>query len=136
MGTVLRNELSENSKYYIPKHRMLELKHFCMQYHDWITEYNKLSNVQNNFIRERVSKTNRIIDPTALIAERKAKYATNIELVERIARETDQSLYNYILDGVTSEHTYEYYRLRGIPCCRNVYYKYYREFFCRLDAAK
>ena len=30
-----RNEISVKNKYYISKHRYLELKHFCLQYPEW-----------------------------------------------------------------------------------------------------
>lgn len=32
MGTVIRPETSKKNKYWIPRHRYHELKHFCLQY--------------------------------------------------------------------------------------------------------
>ena len=34
----MKTELSKKSEYYIPKHRRMELAHFCRQYPDWISE--------------------------------------------------------------------------------------------------
>lgn len=35
MTTTIRPEISYSSKYHISKHRYYELKHFCLQYHEW-----------------------------------------------------------------------------------------------------
>lgn len=40
MSSIMRSELSEKNPYYLPKHRFLELKHFCMQYPEWKKMYN------------------------------------------------------------------------------------------------
>ena len=34
-----RPELSKKNKYYISKHRYYELKHFCLQYPEWVEKY-------------------------------------------------------------------------------------------------
>ena len=36
MPTEIRPELSKKNKYWIPKHRYYELKHFVMQYPQWV----------------------------------------------------------------------------------------------------
>ena len=46
MSTVIRNEISKKNRYYISKHRMLELKHFCLQYEEWRQEYVRLTVLQ------------------------------------------------------------------------------------------
>lgn len=35
MGTTIRPEIDRRSKWYISKHRYYELKHFCLQWHEW-----------------------------------------------------------------------------------------------------
>ena len=47
MSTVIRSVVSKKNPYYISKHRMLELKHFCMQYEEWRQEYVKLTVLQS-----------------------------------------------------------------------------------------
>lgn len=38
----VKSELSQNNKYWIPRHRYFELKHFCLQYPEWKKEYIEL----------------------------------------------------------------------------------------------
>ncbi|MDR3050714.1 MAG: hypothetical protein LBU67_03220, partial [Oscillospiraceae bacterium] len=42
MGTTVRPEISEKSKYWIERHRYYELKHFCLQYPVWQKAYSAL----------------------------------------------------------------------------------------------
>ena len=35
MSTTIRPEIDRQSRWYISKHRYYELKHFCLQYHEW-----------------------------------------------------------------------------------------------------
>ncbi len=35
MATTIRPEISPYSRWHISKHRYYELKHFCLQYHEW-----------------------------------------------------------------------------------------------------
>ena len=42
MGNHEKAVLSKKNKYYISKHRYYELKHFCLQYNEWIEELKKL----------------------------------------------------------------------------------------------
>ena len=42
MGTVIRPETSKKNKYWIPRHRYHELKHFCLQYPLWKKAYLEL----------------------------------------------------------------------------------------------
>ena len=35
MATTIRPEISRTSQWHISKHRYYELKHFCLQYHEW-----------------------------------------------------------------------------------------------------
>ena len=38
----VKSELSQNNKYWIPRHRYFELKHFCLQYPEWKKKYIEL----------------------------------------------------------------------------------------------
>lgn len=35
MATTIRPEIDRRSKWHISKHRYYELKHFCLQWHEW-----------------------------------------------------------------------------------------------------
>ena len=39
MGTVITPEISEKNEYWISRHRYYELKHFCLQYKEWVKSY-------------------------------------------------------------------------------------------------
>ena len=43
MSTTIRADISQNSKYWIEKHRYYELKHFCLQYPIWHSAYISLN---------------------------------------------------------------------------------------------
>lgn len=59
------------------------------------------------------------------------------EIIEMIAKETDESLKDYILLGVTMGYSYNVLRVRyNIPCCQSTYYDLYRKFFWLLDQAR
>ena len=90
MGTNIRPNISTKNKYWISKHRYYELKHFCLQYHEWKELYLSLD-VYNH------EKTENYTDPTPHLAMVKMECERNIHLVERVAKETDASLAKYIL---------------------------------------
>ena len=122
-------ELSYKNPYWLPKHRTLELQHFCLQYPDWVRSYNELS--FKTFPMAKLVRTeNTIVDRTAMDAIRMKHYSDKIDLVKNAAIETDEELANYILIGVTEGKSYDYILLHyKIPCCRDVYYNLRRRFF-------
>lgn len=135
MSTTIRPELSERNKYWIEKHRYYELKHFCLQYPIWEKAHsalNSFSKMSMNTIP--ISKINIISSPTEKCAEARLFYSDRMSMVEKIAKETDASLYNYILKAVTEGISYDILRTRfNIPCCKDVYYNLYRRFFWLLS---
>ena len=135
MATKIRPELSIKNKYWIDKHRHYELKHFCLQYPMWKKAYADFNdtNVALSTI-ERVPTSNLPGDPTAKRAMMKAHYSKRIDLIERVAKEADRYLYNYIIKGVTENLSYTYLKSRlDIPCGKDMYYDRYRRFFWLLS---
>ena len=128
MGTVIRAELSKKNKWWIPKHRYYELKHFCMQYPDWKKERSALS---------LYGKTNHVLTadstygrPTETLTERMTYFSSRIDMVDRAAELTDECIGNYILEAAIRGISYDVlYMRRPIPCCREIYYELYRKFF-------
>ena len=138
MATVIRPELSVKNKYHINKHRHYELKHFCLQYPIWKREHATLDipSIASS-AAERMPSSNIPGDPTAKLAVKKAYYSERIKLVERIAREADEFLYDYILKGVTEELSFTCLKSKlGIPCSRDTYYDRYRRFFWLLSEVR
>lgn len=137
MSTTIRPEVSEKNKYFLDKHRYYELKHFCLQYKRWKTAYAYLDNLKSTNLEEAVSKTNVHSNPTEKCALAKLQYAEHIDMVEKVANDTDKILGDYILKGVTEGLSYDCLRTKfNIPCCKDVYYELYRKFFWLLSKAR
>jgi hypothetical protein len=138
MATVIRPELSIKNKYHIDKHRHYELKHFCLQYPKWKKTYMELDspNISTSSF-ESISSGNLPGDPTARRAIAKAQLTERIEMVEKVAREADNYLWQYILKAVTENLSYTYLKTRlNIPCGKDMYYDRYRKFFWLLNTAR
>lgn len=135
MGTTIRPELSDKNQYWIEKHRYYELKHFCLQYPVWKHKYNSLIDYPGGQPRQiPPTKTNAFSNPVAKHLEERLYYANRIDMLERVAKETDEHLACYILKGVTEGISYDHLRARAnIPCCKDTYYDLYRRFFWLLS---
>lgn len=138
MATVIRAQISEKNKYWIDKHRHYELKHFCLQYPTWKKAYAEFDDVSIPLsMIDKMPTSNLPGDPTAKRAIMKAYYLEKINLVEKIAREADKYLYEYILKAVTEELSYTYLKSKlEIPCGKDMYYDRYRKFFWLLSEAR
>lgn len=138
MATKIRPELSIKNKYHIDKHRHYELKHFCLQYPNWKRTYAEIDRVNlaaTSF--NRLPSGNLPGDPTGKRAMAKAGLVERIEMVERIAKETDELIWTYILKAVTEGLSYTYLKSRlDIPCGKDMYYDRYRRFFWLLSKAR
>ena len=137
MGTTIRPELSDKNKYWIEKHRYYELKHFCLQYPIWKKAYLALDGLSKRPADMELFKTSAISDPTVNCAEARSFYWDRMRMLERVAKETDLGLWDYILAGVTEGYSYDHIKARlDIPCCRDVYYDLYRRFFWLLNKVR
>lgn len=138
MATVIRPELSIKNKYHIDKHRHYELKHFCLQYPTWKKAYTDLDNVGISLsTAERIPSSNLPVDPTAKRAIARAQLIERIEMVEKIAREADDYLWEYLLKGVTENLSYTYLKTKmDMPCGKDMYYDRYRKFFWLLNRVR
>ena len=138
MATMIRAEVSVKNKYWIDKHRHYELKHFCLQYPIWKNAYAAFSDSSMSLsMIENVPTSNLPGDPTAKRAMMKAHYAEKIQLIEQVAKEADQYLYEYIIKAVTENLSYTYLKSKlDIPCSRDMYYDRYRRFFWLLSNSR
>ena len=135
MSTSIRPELSPKNCYWIEKHRYYELKHFCLQYPIWRRKYNSLISYPSGWPQPvPPTKTNVINDPVTKCVEERLFYANRMDMLERVAKETDEELSCYILEAITEGISYDHLKARtGIPCCKDVYYDLYRRFFWLLS---
>ena len=135
MSTSIRPELSPKNCYWIEKHRYYELKHFCLQYPTWRRKYNSLISYPSSWLQSiPPTKTNVISDPVTKHIDERLFYANRMDMLERVAKETDEELAYYILKAITEGISYDHLRARsGIPCCKDTYYELYRRFFWLLS---
>ena len=138
MATMIRAELAESNRYWISKHRHYELKHFCLQYPSWKKTYITLGvPTISTSVLDKLPSGNLPGDPTLEYTIRRMYYAERIELIEKIAKETDKYLYEYILRAVTEGLSYTYLKTKmQIPCGKDMYYDRYRRFFWLLSEAR
>lgn len=123
----IRADISHKNPFYLPKHRFLEIYHYCLQYRDWLNEYKSLTGVRA--IRySNMPKAKDISDQTARIAERRAVLKKKMEEIEQAAVEADPAIAKWILEAVTKENK-SYEELRGIPCGRRYFYERRRKFY-------
>ena len=135
MGTTIRAQISEKNPYWIEKHRYYELKHFCLQYPIWKKIYGSLDGLSGHSTDFTTMVVNSTLgDPTAKIGMAKAYYSDRMNMLERTASSTDETLGIYILNGVTEGWSYDIIKARlEIPCCKDTYYELYRRFFWLLN---
>lgn len=134
MATTVRANISKKNEYWIDKHRHYELKHFCLQYPNWKREYAAYDIAAKSSSFDRIGRGNDIPDPTADIVMKLSYYDVRISLVEKAAKETDQTLYPYILKAVTEGLSYTYLKnALSMPCSKDLYYNRYRKFFWILN---
>lgn len=134
MGTVIRPEVSQKNAYYISRHRYYELKHFCLQYHEWKKCYISLDGRPQRSVSviERSNDSN-VADPTAIYAEARVFYRDRMEMIEKTAEKAAGDLAGMMIRSVTEGISYE---VISPPCCKEVWYAAYRRFFWLLDKAR
>lgn len=138
MGTIIRPEVSMKNRYWLPKHRYYELKHFCLQYPEWKRSYMSLDGLpaKSAIASERVDG-GFLPDPTSFYAEARLYYRDRMDMVEKAAREAAGDLSKLLLKAVTEGISYDHLAAREIvPCCKEVWYAAYRRFFWQLDKAR
>lgn len=130
----LKPELSEKSRYYLPKHRYYELRHFCLQYKDWRKQLKMLEAPQTPEFLERFQRSAEPPNPTERIAVTRAMLSENIRVVEDTAKMADPELAKWLLVGVTDGKSFDNLKtVLDIPCERDTYYERYRKFFWLLS---
>lgn len=135
MGTRIRAEVSKRKAYWLPKHRQLELVHFCLQYPEWVSQLKTMdgSPDKSASVIVRQDKTGSIPKPVERSVEARLHLEARMMMIECTAKEVAFDLAEYLIRGVTEGVGYE--RL-GVPCCKEVYYTFYRKFFWCLDKVR
>lgn len=135
---IMKTTVSKKNKYWISRHRYLELVHFCAQYNEWIKIRDDLEGLQKAVVATySVPNKSDVSDPTAVTAEKIMFYNDRIEMIHKAAYETDPIMAKYIIESVVNGYSYDKMRAcSNLPCCRSVFYELYRQFFWRLSNAR
>lgn len=135
MSTKIRSEISKKKMYWLPKHRQLELVHFCLQYPEWKMRLMSLDGYsgRSGSVVQIPEKNGTVWKPVERMVEERMLLEVKIQMVEQAAMEAANDLHEYLLKGVTQEIGYE---LLNVPCCKEVYYRMYRRFFWILDKSR
>ena len=132
-----RSEVSWRNPNYISKHRFLELKHYCQQYREWQKRYNELSGIVHPRQDVKVDMMGWTGDVTGETAVLRIFYKDRMNELKRMAYETDPIIGEYIFKAVIDDLSYDKLNARlRIPCCKDVFYRKYREFFLNLSQAR
>lgn len=132
----LKPELSPKNKYWLPKHRYYELRHFCLQYPEWKKLYFSLDyqlvKIPGGVFREKFLKR-----PVESLSILKDELKSNMRLVERVCKDADPALAPYIFRAVTEGKTYTQLQMTyAIPCGKDMFYDRYRRFFWLLSGER
>lgn len=109
MGTRIRSEVSKKREYWLPKHRQLELAHFCLQYPEWMDRLDSLNGylVSGRSVVKISEKNGSVWKPVEEIVEERILLEEKIRMVESAAKKAADDLYGYLLKGVTESITLE-----------------------------
>lgn len=122
-----RPELSKKNKWYIPKHRYYELKHFCLQYPEWKEKYESAIRYSKSVAGTGNTEWS---DPVGNSVSSMDIWKRKMDAVEHAANCTDEALGSYILKAVTEDLSFTALKmLYDIPCGKDMYYDRYRKFF-------
>ena len=128
----LRSEISKRSPYYISKHRYLELKHFCLQYPEWLSELKSL----NYYGAAGDGRSSDISKPVERIVLRRDKLLNWTGMVEQSCMASDGDIFEYLIKSVCYGASYGNLRADGMPCSKDYFYERYRRFFWHLDQVR
>lgn len=131
----LKPELSPKSKYWIPKHRYYELKHYCLQYPEWKTLHDRIDILLKAHEDQEVH-TKDLVRTNEELAVKKLILFDAMRRIEECVKDcTDVGvLRDYIFKGVTEGLPYQKLQARyDIPCGQDMYYDAYRKFFWLLS---
>lgn len=125
-------------KYDISKHRFLELYHFCLQYPEWMEMLkSQKDTVKSSAAGSNLGRVTAAGSATETLAIKRMGLQEKCELIEQTAIEADPDIYEYILEGVTTQYaSFRYLKSKGLPCEKDMYYDRRRRFFWLLSQKK
>ena len=123
------SQFSKRSKYYISRHIFMTVYHYCLNYDEWVSEYNLNVGLRKGE-GEGGGRSKGEQDPTSEQAIRLADLYQKIETIRSAAYAAEPELYDYLLAYVTqSDMTFDKLKARGMPCERKMFYDRRRKFY-------
>lgn len=128
--------LSENNKYYLPKHTYLTCIHYALQYRDWKAslDANRDTRGAIRYDKDKIQNGNDF-DSTSETAIRMVEITDKCALIDKcinIACDS-ASLEKYLRLGVCYGFTFFQLEEEGIPCGKNMYYDIRQKFYYELS---
>lgn len=129
MGTNIRPEISKKKKYWISKHRYYELKHFCLQYKEWIDIVRAYDGYPSR-TGIAVTGSSEWGDPTYICAKEREACLRKIDMVRKAAKEASDEIGDYIFKAVTEDLSFTCLKMmHDLPCGKDMFYDRYRKFW-------
>lgn len=129
--------LSENNKYYLPKHGYLTCLHYALQYRDWKAELDADRDTRGaiRYDKDRVQTSNDY-DSTSATAIRMTEIEEKCALIDECIHIAcdGSNLDNYVRLGVCYGFTaYQLITDQKMPCGKDLYYKIRQRFYYELS---
>lgn len=131
--THIRPELKKN-KWKLTKHEFYTAYHYALQYRELKDKYKSIIGLSAINADGMPHGTN-TSDPTFSQASELQDLSDRIQLIEDTVKEIDESIYCWLLKGVTTENVSFNYlqQTMHIPCGRTYYYNKRRAFYYLLN---
>lgn len=124
----MKNEISKNNLYWIPRHRYRELKNWCMQYHEWEEEYSACVYLTSKI--PRGEKSSNVSDPTSKMAVHMRELKKKMDLIENICKEVAPRYAMTLLVSIINGTMYDTcVTINPALPSRSEWYKARRKFF-------
>ena len=131
----IKPELSQKNKYWIPKHRYYELKHYCLQYPEWKRQY-FLEKFKMEVGADIIvpNKQKNLVRPVEKAGITLGELSEKLSKIEETCKLADKDIWPWLLRAVTDGVSFTRLKtLYDIPCERDMFYDRYRKFFWLLD---
>ena len=128
--------LSENNKYYLPKHTYLTCIHYALQYRDWKAslDANRDTRGAIRYDKDKIQNGNDF-DSTSETAIRMVEIEDKCALIDKCINMAcgSEVLEKYLRLGVCYGFTFYQLEEEGIPCGKNMYYDIRQKFYYELS---
>lgn len=134
MNNQQRAELSKKNPYWIPRDKYYELLYFSRQYWTMKQEKKELLRTYPTISYDENYTITDISNPVEKAVCRVSYLTDMMKLIEDTVKEVDPDIYKWLLNGVTTDKSYEYLNQKmGLPMSRGAYYERYRKYFFLLS---